>query len=308
MVKYIITSVFVLSVALASGSILISSKLRDTYKVLPFSTLMYLQTFYFTFGFYAIWGQVILVSFLSPFITREILTKATNILVLLGSPFVVLTWFMLVKFARELSGRKTNASGMLLYLSGNTLLIVGIGYGFLKFTVMDPFTVIKYGFITLNLGYFIAGAAYLLLGKKKKTILRKGDNRNVAFGLLLIMLSQNGILISYHGNIFTALVFILVFFIGGAFLPFYIQYRSDLSIFNSTLQEHRDFDTLCKSFELSPREKEIVCEICNGLSNQQIADKLFISLQTVKDHTSRIYYKTNCTGRAQLITMVQGKI
>jgi DNA-binding NarL/FixJ family response regulator len=48
-------------------------------------------------------------------------------------------------------------------------------------------------------------------------------------------------------------------------------------------------------------------EICNGLSNQQIADKLFISLQTVKDHSSRIYYKTNCTGRAQLITMVQGK-
>jgi DNA-binding CsgD family transcriptional regulator len=47
-------------------------------------------------------------------------------------------------------------------------------------------------------------------------------------------------------------------------------------------------------------------EICAGLSNQQIADKLFISLQTVKDHTSRIYYKTNCSGRAQLIAMVNG--
>ncbi len=68
------------------------------------------------------------------------------------------------------------------------------------------------------------------------------------------------------------------------------------------------FDLLCTKHDISPREKDIMREICNGLSNQQIADKLFISLQTVKDHTSRIYYKTNCTGRAQLITMVYGGV
>jgi DNA-binding NarL/FixJ family response regulator len=60
----------------------------------------------------------------------------------------------------------------------------------------------------------------------------------------------------------------------------------------------------CEKFDISKREKEVIHEICRGLSNQQIADKLFISLQTVKDHTHRIYGKTFCTSRAQLMRMV----
>ena len=48
------------------------------------------------------------------------------------------------------------------------------------------------------------------------------------------------------------------------------------------------FDEFCKRFEVSPRESEVIMEICNGLSNKEISDKLFISLQTVKDHTHHI--------------------
>ena len=51
------------------------------------------------------------------------------------------------------------------------------------------------------------------------------------------------------------------------------------------------FEEFCKKFEVSPRETDIVREICNGLSNKEISEKLFISLQTVKDHTHRIYIK-----------------
>jgi DNA-binding NarL/FixJ family response regulator len=72
-------------------------------------------------------------------------------------------------------------------------------------------------------------------------------------------------------------------------------------------ENNLNFDTLCRNFDISPREKEIVQEICKGLTNQQIADKLFISLQTVKDHTHRIYIKVNCASRAQLITIVNDK-
>jgi DNA-binding NarL/FixJ family response regulator len=64
-------------------------------------------------------------------------------------------------------------------------------------------------------------------------------------------------------------------------------------------------DEFCRNFDISARERDIIREVCQGLSNQQIADKLFITLQTVKDHTSRIYDKTNCNSRAQLITMVK---
>ena len=87
-------------------------------------------------------------------------------------------------------------------------------------------------------------------------------------------------------------------------MPIYIRYKSDLSKLLPENEMSESFEQFCKTFEISPRETEIVNEICKGLSNQQIADRLFISLQTVKDHTHRIYSKTNCTSRSQLIRMV----
>ena len=47
------------------------------------------------------------------------------------------------------------------------------------------------------------------------------------------------------------------------------------------------------------------CEkICLGKTNKQIADELFISLQTVKDHTHRIYSKIGINSRMQLVQMM----
>jgi len=65
------------------------------------------------------------------------------------------------------------------------------------------------------------------------------------------------------------------------------------------------FEDFCKKYEVSPRESDIIREICNGLSNKEISEKLFISLQTVKDHTHRIYIKTNVKSRVQLINLVK---
>jgi DNA-binding CsgD family transcriptional regulator len=306
MVKYVITLVFVLSAALASGSIVISSMLRNRYKAEIFSTLMYYQIFYFTYGFYAIWGQVILYSFLSPFLSVELLTRATNILVLIGSPFVIFTWLMLIRLTRELSGREIRIPFLLGYVFLIFLLVSGAGYLLSRFELADLFTIIKFCFVLLNFTFTITGFAYLLSYKKRKAILRKRDMKNIAMGLLMLVFLQNGFLLDYKDNIYVALGFILLFFMGGTFIPLYIQYMSDLSVLHPVEEEVISFDLLCTKYEISPREKEIMREICKGLSNQQIADTLFISLQTVKDHTSRIYYKTNCTSRAQLIAMVNG--
>ena len=58
-------------------------------------------------------------------------------------------------------------------------------------------------------------------------------------------------------------------------------------------------------FGISAREKEVLMLICEGRSNQEIADILYISLQTVKDHTSRIYRKTGVKNRVQLIAFLK---
>ena len=52
---------------------------------------------------------------------------------------------------------------------------------------------------------------------------------------------------------------------------------------------------------LSDREIEILVEVCRGLSNQEIADKLFISKRTVDKHRANIFEKTGCRNTANLV-------
>lgn len=52
---------------------------------------------------------------------------------------------------------------------------------------------------------------------------------------------------------------------------------------------------------LSSREMEVLILICQGLSNQEIADKLFISKRTVDKHRANILLKTGCRNTANLV-------
>ena len=63
----------------------------------------------------------------------------------------------------------------------------------------------------------------------------------------------------------------------------------------STIDIPKDEDAL------SDREIEILVEVCRGLSNQEIADKLFISKRTVDKHRANILEKTGCKNTANLV-------
>ena len=52
---------------------------------------------------------------------------------------------------------------------------------------------------------------------------------------------------------------------------------------------------------LSSREREILVAVCQGLSNQEIADTLFISKRTVDKHRANILEKTGCKNTASLV-------
>jgi len=53
--------------------------------------------------------------------------------------------------------------------------------------------------------------------------------------------------------------------------------------------------------ELTERESEILYHICKGMSNQKIADALFLSKRTVDKHRENILFKTNAKNTAQLV-------
>ena len=65
-----------------------------------------------------------------------------------------------------------------------------------------------------------------------------------------------------------------------------------------TLNEQR-LAELC----ITPRELQILELIANGLSNREIAEKLFVSENTVKTHSSRLFDKLSARRRTQAVQL-----
>jgi DNA-binding NarL/FixJ family response regulator len=56
---------------------------------------------------------------------------------------------------------------------------------------------------------------------------------------------------------------------------------------------------------LSERERQVLDMIAAGATNREIADRLFLSPHTIKDHTSALYKKIGARNRAQAILRAQ---
>jgi ATP/maltotriose-dependent transcriptional regulator MalT len=54
---------------------------------------------------------------------------------------------------------------------------------------------------------------------------------------------------------------------------------------------------------VTPREREILGLIANGMSNREIAEKLFVSENTVKTHSSRLFDKLSARRRTQAVQL-----
>jgi len=77
----------------------------------------------------------------------------------------------------------------------------------------------------------------------------------------------------------------------------------DPSVLNKVLTQFRHLtrNGSDRSGILSPREKEVLEALAQGLSNKEIARQLCITEKTVKAHFSSIYRKLNVTTRSQAI-------
>ena len=64
-------------------------------------------------------------------------------------------------------------------------------------------------------------------------------------------------------------------------------------------------EEILEKLGITPREYEVLELVAQGLSNQEIADRLFVSLNTVKTHASNVFSKLDAQRRTQAIQKAQ---
>jgi DNA-binding CsgD family transcriptional regulator len=55
--------------------------------------------------------------------------------------------------------------------------------------------------------------------------------------------------------------------------------------------------------DLRPREREVLALMVAGMRNREIAERLFITIRTVKFHVSNILHKLDVQSRAEVIIL-----
>lgn len=76
------------------------------------------------------------------------------------------------------------------------------------------------------------------------------------------------------------------------------------SIARKVIHAFQEAPAELEDFQLTPREKEILYSLVDGLSYKKIAEKYFISISTIRTHISNIYQKLHVNTKSQAVAKV----
>ncbi len=310
-VVYIIICIFCLAIAIAG--ILLCHQWINTFNTRFHKNYLYYLIAFYTFAFYTIWGQIIARTILlSLGIKPEIIESVATTFPIIGVPFLFISWIMLINMVYSMADSEVSPRWYAVHFMMFVFAIIAswILYAFFIQNIESINEVLKFVEIGLLL---IFEAIYLILFVFLFFILRQKIKITVRrqykiFAVLMVL----GFLLRVGCLLFSIVIpwflfmVILAFFASNIIPIIYMRVNVDL-MFDLVKAEYSNADKIqlvFDKFQISKREQEIVLLICRGKTNQQIADNLFISLQTVKDHTHRIYTKIGIRSRMQLVQMV----
>lgn len=145
----------------------------------------------------------------------------------------------------------------------------------------------------------------------KKTILLYG----VLGGVLIVVLNTieyRYLIVRHSGDIYGALV-ALVFTAVGIWLGLRLTKARERVVIREVevpivVDPSIPFEPNQQSLDrlgITPRELEILALIAAGMSTREIAEKLFVSENTVKTHSGRLFEKLNAKRRTQAVSLAQ---
>jgi DNA-binding CsgD family transcriptional regulator len=284
---------FVLCLSLTAGGLLVVFRFRQTRRSPHFHLLQYFLILLYVYGYYGLWSGIALAGFME----IDNLERVARLLAQMGSPFYLGALVMLLLWTARVHER---AAGPLFGLAVATsavllLLLQGVGWtgADLLHRLGAAFAVAVAGLQTL---VFLQGRQRAPAPVVTPQGLPWLCGLAALAGLIHLPALSPLRTVAY----FEAL-FLPVFFLVNTALVVVYTYRAPEAL----MQPRLTLDAFLLKYGISRREADILRGIYAGKTNQEIASELFISLQTVKDHSSRLYQKTHVKNRAQLSTLIR---
>lgn len=309
----ILVVTFVFCLAMTVAAVLVSRQLVNTYNSDVHKQFFYYLVAFYGFAFYAIWGQILTRALLASIDTDAAVIEAVaSFLPVLGVPFLFVSWVLLINLAFAMAGKPPRRTWLLAHALVLLLLLLG---AWLALTV--PRTPPEFleanlqgieaaGLTGVELVYF---ATFLLIVFRLRA--RDGQSGGKVMTLFSLLLFGGFLARSLVSSLVLVDVrfgapALLAYFGSNLAALFYLRAGSDAA-FKPVKAEAPSAAGMAHVFErrgITKREKQIVEKICLGKTNKEIADELFITLQTVKDHTHRIYSKLGVKSRMQLVQLM----
>lgn len=315
MVIYLYLFVLMICLGTTAGALLIGFQLRKMYRPPFLSTLFYYLIFAMVFGLYGIWGRIFSNYLLTSLGSEHaVIVTIGHFIPFMGIPFMFMAWYQLLRLGYEIMDRKMTRLMSLIYIITFTLLFLLYGYAINQLDNWEG-SFLNFDRV-VSLCFSVFDLLMLLLFASIQFISRKSMNKNSAliarFTIILAgltILKDASLLYASH-NHFISLAFVLLFFIQYGFIAIYFKWVLDRGKWFIISEDNKTVNGVEQFYlenNITIREREIIEQISLGKTNKEIAEVLFITLQTVKDHTHRIYSKTGVKNRTQLVNLVREK-
>lgn len=310
MLSLIFIVAFVLCFAVGGLCVLIGHELANTYDVPFIRFYFYYLIAFLVFAIYAFWGQIGMQALLSSIeTTAEVERMVAGFMPLLGLPFLIIAMIMFLRMAFALIEKPINGKAYYPHLIACSAIPVFIFGLYNASDTMWPIFQSIFLPLVLLLGIecmYLLFFMIIVLRHLKKTEPQKRKAINQFTLLLFVGLLFRGVSLALYEVTTWLLPFlILIYFLSLVPALWYLRQKSNI-LFEPVGAERPNSDKkfLYQKYQITPREQEVIEQICLGKTNQQIADTLFISLQTVKDHTHRIYTKVGINSRMKLVQRI----
>lgn len=314
--KDVLSILFViLLLGAGAASILIPSRLYRKYRQPFLQSYLYYQFLTVIFGIYGLLGsllaQRILQSLESP---PKMIITVGHVIPFIGIPFLIIGLYLFVKMCLEMTGKTISRKFTLIYFLFHLLFFLIYGLVLLKLPPKETESytlfpsLIRFTLIILQTLIMIIAAFILFKGAYQlKDTFRSIKIRDFAFWILSLQAIVLVLFLLADRSIYLTLAYLFLYFIAPLPPLLYLAKNQAISWYHSSSAgEMVNLSDYYSKNEITRREKEIIELILKGLTNQEIADSLFITLQTVKDHTHNIFLKTGVRNRVELINVIRG--